>query len=637
MFDVRRTSRQPMVRYSGDAIEYLYDRLQYSKTWSLDLVPGWKHSRVSGTFNIGAFGPLSKSEVRGLFEAGVRDTVLSFFKLGTTLGGIMDNIMRPLTPFLYVPEINAIIRELIDRLCPWLDPAVLEQWVVFAISLEGTKQTYDPSTAGYAVWPFIMQIESKPYLRVLLEPQLHDLFGFLAKKGNPNGTWAWIAHRHDVVNEQISVFEASKDVLKWRSYAYGQVPYNKWIKETTSEQEPNRFCSRVDYLVLKNLAEKELPEIPGAVGLSFKGFLDLVGRLFHEMLDRIWEEFRKGKYARDLVDDLENHIVEIFTSDEVSRYIKHPTGELVEVVYRPDGVVTIWKWGATGAFASFNSLAKIGSDGLGHVDDLLQVQERLIDGTLKFWKWGPGNTLEAFGKYIGVPESGATRGATRVVEVARTALGGVQQVIRSMDGAIQSVTTWADAEINGIAKASERTTQKVRTAANELLKWTYYPGGTLKEFSKWAKCAPDLSAEAADQVKQAYRQIDGAIDVVERLSTGAFDRAMTYATSLESGLARAADCVLLQIRDPTGYLEEWQLEKGIIKAYSKWQQVSEDGVAQAVNAMVRIEREGEKIVKHLFKDGIGVHTDILDVAGNVIGSVGGAIAKALDSIKHWHF
>lgn len=115
-----------------------------------------------------------------------------------------------------------------------------------------------------------------------------------------------------------------------------------------------------------------------------------------------------------------------------------------------------------------------------------------------------------------------------------------------------------------------------------------------------------------------------------------FDRAITYAASLESGLARAADCVLLQIRDTNGILEEWQFDKGITKVYSRWQHVPENGAAKAVDALVRIEREGEKIVKHLFEGGIAVHTDVLDAAGNVVSSVEGAISNAWDSIKHWH-
>lgn len=489
-----------LLRYTGDAIEHLYDKLNYSKKWSLDLVPGWKDSRVSGTFSVGAFGHLSKSEVRRIFEAGVRDTVLSSFKLGTGIGSIMDNVMRPISPFLYAPEMNAIVRELINQLCPWLDPTMLEQWVAFATALDGTKQGYKESTAGYAVWPFIMEMESRPYLRVLLEPQLRDFFGFLAQKDNPNGTWAWIARRHDVVSEQIGVFEASRNVLNWRGYAYGENAYNKWIKEKTAEQDPERFCSRVDYLVLKNLAEKGLPEIPGALRLSFKGFLDLAVRLFRDMLDKIWDDFRNGGYLRRWVDDLQNIITDMFTPDKISQIIARPTGELAKVVYRPDGIVQIWKSGPTGTFQSFNVFAKA-ENGLGHVDNLIEAQERLIDGTLKFWKWGPGRTLEGFGKYIGVPDSGLVSGATKVVGVARSALGEVQQVIRSIDGTIQSITNWADGDINGFAKASQRTAQKVCTAAGELLQFTYHPGGSLKEFSKWSKCRPDLSAEAADQVK----------------------------------------------------------------------------------------------------------------------------------------
>jgi hypothetical protein len=101
------------------------------------------------------------------------------------------------------------------------------------------------------------------------------------------------------------------------------------------------------------------------------------------------------------------------------------------------------------------------------------------------------------------------------------------------------------------------------------------------------------------------RAIDGVLDSVEWIN-GVFDRAMTYTTSLVSGISQGGDCILLQIRQAGGVLEQWQLEKGIVTSYSKWLNATEKGAAAAVDAVVRIEREGERIVKHIFKQGVAV-------------------------------
>ena len=135
---------------------------------------------------------------------------------------------------------------------------------------------------------------------------------------------------------------------------------------------------------------------------------------------------------------------------------------------------------------------------------------------------------------------------------------------------------------------------------------------------------------------RAVREIDGAFHSVE-FTHGVFDRAITYTASLPSGLTKAIDCTLLQIRDVTGILEQWELDKGVVKTYSQWQHATEDGAANAADAVVRVERQGEQIVKHVFKEGVALWSQVLDAVGNVIGSVGGAISDAWDSIKHWHF
>lgn len=117
---------EKLVKYSEDAMDYLYDRLQYRKTFSFDVVPGWKEGRISGTLAIGAFGMFGKTHLRQVFESTLRKYLYSMFEVGAMVDDkALDYVMRPITQFLYAPEINLIVRDLIDELCPWLDPAVL--------------------------------------------------------------------------------------------------------------------------------------------------------------------------------------------------------------------------------------------------------------------------------------------------------------------------------------------------------------------------------------------------------------------------------------------------------------------------------------------------------------------------------
>jgi hypothetical protein len=51
----------------------------------------------------------------------------------------------------------------------------------------------------------------------------------------------------------------------------------------------------------------------------------------------------------------------------------------------------------------------------------------------------------------------------------------------------------------------------------------------------------------------------------------------------------------------SGVLEEWQLDQAGPKAYSRWEKSTEDGFAAAVDTFLRIKREGEHLVKHIFK------------------------------------
>lgn len=488
----------PLVRQSGEVIDKLYDRLQWRKKYTIDLIPGWKKGRVEGTFSIGAFGIYTKQEIRTLFEATVQKEIIAAIKLNGELDGIVDRVLAPLSQFLYLPTLQQILRELVDQLAPWLDPMVLTEFVDFATALQVLKLGYDPANAGYALWPFVMEIESRPYLRVLFEPLFRDFFRFIDGKDNPNGLWGWLANRNDVVVQQLRVFEDAVEPTHWTGYAYGENEYNKWIVDKTVDKNPDHACSRVDYLVLNNLAEKGLPEIP-VLDIPLEKFLKLAREALETFIKDIQRQFSGEGYLRRWVDELGRVVEEWFSLAGISNLITIPGGDIVRTFFNPAGPVDIVTRAGNGAFKSLQKFAKIGEDGFVHMDDLLEDQIRSVDGVLKFWKWGPGKVLQNFAEYAGVPDSGAVTDALRTILLVRDFSGELSQWIRS-NGVLKSLTKWGVSTAGGFTIAEKRILQKVRTETGELLMWTYHPDGALKEFSKWSKSAADLSAKAADQV-----------------------------------------------------------------------------------------------------------------------------------------
>lgn len=67
----------------------------------------------------------------------------------------------------------------------------------------------------------------------------------------------------------------------------------------------------------------------------------------------------------------------------------------------------------------------------------------------------------------------------------------------------------------------------------------------------------------------AVRSITGQLELTEWVK-GTFHQASKWATSSASGIAKATDCILYQVRNVNGIFEEWQLDKGVVKVYSKW-------------------------------------------------------------------
>lgn len=643
----------PFIRQGGDAIERLYDILHYEKDFSLDLIPNWKKSRVSGTFSVGLLPSIPKKLARNLFERALRGQLLLIFETHSDFKGVIGRSLQPLKEFFFAPELLGIVEELLSELLQWADPVALAEMADFLLALQIGKATYKPDSAGYTFWAFIMELEARPHLRIVLEPLALDYFTHLVQKDNANGLWAWIAGRNDVVAQHLALFE-SQEEDHWVHYAYGENPYKKWTgmtKEKEPKDETKFRCCRVDYLVLKNLAQRGLPEIPPTT-VSFKTFFDFAEKLFQLFIESVLRDALGLGYVRDFLDALGNTVREIFTSDAVEQVIRLATGDVIKNVFRLSGEVEQAVWAADGTFRDLRRYAKIAEDGLVDVADLVESQIRALDGTLEIWNWNPGKVLTQYAKYIGIPASGATSEVLRTVLLARDSLGAVSQWVHDA-GVLRTFTQWSSSDISGHARAAERSLQMVRSATGELLQWTFHPDGALKEFSRWLTSSIDGAAEGIDMAfvsllrlvsiywsdvvrQHALRKLGGQLDVIY-WTGGVFQKSLSWAVSTVTGASQAINCTLLQLRMPDGIFDQWELANGEIARFMRWQRSTVTGVAEAIDQTLRIEREGEKIVKHVFKEGVAVASQILDAAGNVLSDVVDAIGGFFKPITHWHW
>ena len=80
--------------------------------------------------------------------------------------------------------------------------------------------------------------------------------------------WAWLAEDSGTVNSQISTFVSAPSPYHWNKFAYGSEPYDTWVTDivappeedsTGKPNDSNKQSPRIDYLVVKGLAEKGLP------------------------------------------------------------------------------------------------------------------------------------------------------------------------------------------------------------------------------------------------------------------------------------------------------------------------------------------------------------------------------------------
>lgn len=159
--------------------------------------------------------------------------------------------------FLQLPLVS-VLRELLNQMLPWFDPELLQEFTVFATTLQLTTKP-NSSNVGFVLWSYVVEMETRPALVPLYTRLVRDFFGFIAQENNPNGLWTWLCGRHSVVREHLTRFE-SENPDHWIQYAYASTNYNEWVTNKVANLErTNGSSSRVDYLVLHGLAEKGLP------------------------------------------------------------------------------------------------------------------------------------------------------------------------------------------------------------------------------------------------------------------------------------------------------------------------------------------------------------------------------------------
>ncbi len=161
------------------------------------------------------------------------------------------------------------------------------------------------ASSACAIWPFIMEIEARPAPEVAFWAAVSAVSSaFCRKKDNPNGKPG-----HGLLAGMMLYFEqiarrlrGCQRRLALEGYAYGETSYTEWVQRTP-EKDPDHFCSRLDYFVLKNLAEKGPPKMPHQA-VSFTRFLELAKALLNSLLETVKADFANLRLIRKWTDEL---------------------------------------------------------------------------------------------------------------------------------------------------------------------------------------------------------------------------------------------------------------------------------------------------------------------------------------------
>ncbi|EHK96074.1 hypothetical protein M7I_8231 [Glarea lozoyensis 74030] len=593
-----------IVKSLRDALDHVLDYFNYSTSFDIELIRGWRRSAIKGHFFINILAP-AKTPILDAFEAACKvafsknahifiDPHARTLGFDTVILELIDGIIELFPEALKLFPLGSVLVDLFKQLLPWFDTEVLSEFFAFVIWFLPTIVAKD-SDFGYFVWSFAVLLETRPSLVAWMRPSILSIFAAGANRGNPNGIWAWLADEKSTVMAQIKRFEDAH-VNNWRCYAYTK-NYEQWLKNdvNTNPNTHGPASSRLDYLLLQGLAKKGTPPLLPNVQLNLKlvweGFATCIQGLKDEAL-RLFNTL--GSYERQFVDRAGALVRE--TIDLVQGFTRNVWKEGIQtsrfVHSLAEGFVEYTAWTVSG-LAHHMKWAKALSDLSLSSADIIHLKVR--------------NVLDV---------SGAIKDLKDFTVMQIRAVGGeLKQWVKS-SGVLLTYMVWASSSISGVAGAEKMILHTLRLKSGPLFQWKFEADKGLTSFTNWADSRLDFTADVGKVV-----------------------------TSTIDGAAGLADCVLFQARALDSSIEEWHLELGVPKQYRKWIRCSVKSVASGKEMVKSIEKLADgRFVTRTYQDGIEKSGIILDKWGNELEKigkgVGGAVQDVGDSIGKlfpgWH-
>ncbi|KAJ5714183.1 uncharacterized protein N7483_011364 [Penicillium malachiteum] len=468
-----------------------------------------------------------------------------------------------------------------------------------------------------------------------LLPLVSGVFELISSRGNPNGIWAWIAHKKSVLEDQIHVFENSH-INQWKYYAYTK-NYSQWLKEdvNANPDQHNPGSSRLDYLLLHGLVEKGVPMPGKRAELDLKILWAGFKACIQAMIDDAVAKFKElGKLERQFVDLAGNTVLEVISQVEgFSRSIWKAGKQTSRLLHHLAGEVAYMAWDAvSGSLTHFMRWSKAQADLTMKLEDLVDFQLRdVLSGSKAVWKWANG-ALDSFVGYAITSINGTVADLQNwTVKQIRSAEGVLKQWTK-VSGTLLSYAVWNNASGQGLAKAGSMILHDIKDPSGPLREWIFEAGIGLKSFRAWSKSTDDLGANAQNICKNAVRDAVGGLTLIEKDGERLIRR-LVFSSSTPEGIAKSAQCVMYQFRSLDAKIEQWDIDEAGTKLYRIWVNSTLEGVAPAENLLKSVERsDGGKFIIRSFKDGLEFGGQVVDKFGHELEKIGKGIGKGAQDV-----
>lgn len=501
---------------AGIAAKWLREILNvFRGTLSVDqeLIPGFPRSKLKIKVDLG-LDERTVGAMVGVFQKAVRESCryalynpeAVYFSTGADdiLEDAIDKFIDLFPDRLYVLPLPSVMKTLLEQAMPWLRAQSLADAATFLLALaaaESVDQFKDSSFAGYFFWNWAVELDARPELTPVVADRLDGYFTYINGLENPNGLWAWLVGKDDVVRAQLAAFEGTES--GWTQYAYASTNYDVWLTDklaTSATEGGKSFSPRIDYLALRGFCERGRPQ-PLHGSISTKILRDVIAAWLDEAAAEARDRFRQVGEAVEEFWDLGGRFVRetIKANRTVERAIFAAGVQTSLVVYHAEGQIISQTWRLGETLATLARYAATPLDGIPVVGDLVELHLAALDSSYRIWVLS-GRTLLEFHKYASLAADGVLVG--RAIAQIRDAEGRLEQwVWASVDGSLASHGVWKTSSDIGQAVVEDCTTILVRDIGGQMGRWNYEAGRELAAFAKWAGSSLDGAAAFEDCVQ----------------------------------------------------------------------------------------------------------------------------------------